>query len=286
MAFPTYTKTFHTTTYPSISPTRKELSTAGKVILITGGGSGIGSRIAHAFAASGSTSIAILGRTETSLISTKESIEAQHPGAKVMALVADIVDRTAVHAAFDEVKIILGPIDIVVSNAGHMPSGSSISTADVDEWFHGMEVNVKGNLILAQAFLANAAKKPVLINVSAAGVHIPALPVPLSAYVVSKAAVVKLVEYFAAENPGVRVMNVHPGAIDTGMAKRAKDAGLELPFDDIELPASFMVWAASPEAEFLRNKYMWANWDVDELKAQKEELVSSPQLTIGLLGWP
>lgn len=50
MAFPTYTKTFHNFSYPSISPTRPELSTAGKVILITGGGSGIGPRITHAFA--------------------------------------------------------------------------------------------------------------------------------------------------------------------------------------------------------------------------------------------
>lgn len=54
----------------------------------------------------------------------------------------------------------------------------------------------------------------------------------------------------------------------------------------VELPASFLVWVASSEAEFLKNKYVWANWDVDELKAKKEELVSSPQLTVGLLGWP
>jgi len=54
----------------------------------------------------------------------------------------------------------------------------------------------------------------------------------------------------------------------------------------VELPASFIVWAASPEAEFLKGKFIWANWDVDELKAKKEELLASPQLTFGLLGWP
>lgn len=53
----------------------------------------------------------------------------------------------------------------------------------------------------------------------------------------------------------------------------------------VELAASFIVWAASPEAEFLRNKFVWSNWDVDELIAKKEELVNSLDLTIGLLGW-
>jgi hypothetical protein len=54
----------------------------------------------------------------------------------------------------------------------------------------------------------------------------------------------------------------------------------------VELPASFIVWAVSPEAEFLKGKFVWANWDVDELVAKKEELISSPQLTLGLIGWP
>ena len=52
------------------------------------------------------------------------------------------------------------------------------------------------------------------------------------------------------------------------------------------MPASFIVWATSTEADFLSGKFIWANWDVDELKVKKEELLASPQLTFGLLGWP
>lgn len=54
----------------------------------------------------------------------------------------------------------------------------------------------------------------------------------------------------------------------------------------VSLPASFSVWLASGEAHFLKGKYLWANWDVDELKARAKELEDSPQLTIGLVGWP
>jgi hypothetical protein len=52
------------------------------------------------------------------------------------------------------------------------------------------------------------------------------------------------------------------------------------------LPASFMVWAASKEAKFLNGKFAWANWDVDELKAAAAVIEGSDKFTTGLLGWP
>lgn len=54
----------------------------------------------------------------------------------------------------------------------------------------------------------------------------------------------------------------------------------------VSLPASFNVWLASPEARFLKGRFLWANWDVDELKAQAKEIQASAQLSIGLVGWP
>jgi hypothetical protein len=47
-----------------------------------------------------------------------------------------------------------------------------------------------------------------------------------------------------------------------------------------------MVWLASSEAAFLKGKYVWANWDVEELKAVAEEIASSELLTMQLVGWP
>ena len=60
----------------------------------------------------------------------------------------------------------------------------------------------------------------------------------------------------------------------------------EADLDLVSLPASFNVWLASPEARFLKGKFLWANWDVDELKAQAKEIETTTQLSIGLNGWP
>lgn len=47
-----------------------------------------------------------------------------------------------------------------------------------------------------------------------------------------------------------------------------------------------MVWLASPEAAFLKGRLVWANWDVDELKSQAQEIQSGQQMTSGVIGWP
>ena len=55
-------------------------------------------------------------------------------------------------------------------------------------------------------------------------------------------------------------------------------------FDIVSLPAAFHVWLASPEARFLKGKFLWANWDVDELKARADEIKNSSLLTVALNG--
>jgi hypothetical protein len=54
----------------------------------------------------------------------------------------------------------------------------------------------------------------------------------------------------------------------------------------VNLPAHFNVWIASPEAEFLKGKFVWANWDVNELTAFAEEIKESMLLRIDLHGVP
>lgn len=55
-------------------------------------------------------------------------------------------------------------------------------------------------------------------------------------------------------------------------------------WEDVELPADFAVWLAGPQSDFLQGKYLWAEWDVDELIALKESLEKDPNLLkIGLV---
>lgn len=234
MAFPSYTKTFHRSSYPGIDPNRPDLSTAGKVVLITGGGSGIGPRIAHAFATSGCTKIAIVGRTAASLEKTKQEIEGAHDGVTVHTATADITDANAVKKAFDGASTALGRIHIVISNAAYLPDTKPVVQADIEEWFKGMTVNVMGTLNLAKAFIEYAAEKPTFVHVSTGACHIEPMPTN-SAYAVSKLAAAKLMEYFAFENPQIRVHNIHPGLIQTAMAQKSSELDMEFHFDDSKL---------------------------------------------------
>lgn len=54
----------------------------------------------------------------------------------------------------------------------------------------------------------------------------------------------------------------------------------------MSLPASFHVWLASPEARFLKGRFLFTNWDVDELKARAEEIEKGSLYKIDLVGWP
>ncbi|KAJ8187305.1 hypothetical protein LV157_004958 [Aspergillus fumigatus] len=91
--------------------------------------------------------------------------------------------------------------------------------------------------------------------------------------------------------PASALHNVHPGLLQTAMsAKLAETIKLPYAYDDISLPADFLVWIASPEAELLRNKIVFASWDVDELKSRKNETVGfrpgTGELGIGYQGFP
>ena len=55
--------------------------------------------------------------------------------------------------------------------------------------------------------------------------------------------------------------------------------------DDAQLAGDFTVWAASKEAKFLKGKFVWVNWDVEELKAKRNEIETTDLLTIGLEGF-
>lgn len=92
-----------------------------------------------------------------------------------------------------------------------------------------------------------------------------------------------MISHLQVENPEIRIVSMHPGVLDTDMGTKA---GLPMSRDDMSLPTSFAVWLASPAADWVGGRFLWAHWDVDELARVKDEIVKHNELTFGLLGWP
>ncbi|PSN74875.1 NAD(P)-binding protein [Corynespora cassiicola Philippines] len=283
--FPSPTSAFHSTTYPSLSPTRPELSAKGKSILITGGGTGIGSETALYFAKAGASRLALLGRREQPLLDTKASIQQQFPSIEIFTAPTDVTNKGQVDAAFAKFAG-SGKIDVVVSNAAVRGPMETVRDVDTDEFLAAVDTNIRGSFYVAKATLAHGAKDAVVIEVNSAAAHLNMAPGGLTAYSASKLAVFRLWDSLGFANPDMSVFHTHPGIVDTDMNKDAggvKAFGYE---DHASLPASFHVWLASPEAKFLKGKFLYVNWDVDELKAQAKDIESGNKFDIGLVGWP
>ncbi|KAJ4366477.1 hypothetical protein N0V83_008113 [Neocucurbitaria cava] len=295
--FQSPTKTFHKKTYPALDPTRPELSAKGKTIIITGGGTGIGAETAKYFAKAGAARVAILGRREQPLFDTKAAINAETPAIEVFAIPTDVTNKSEVDAAFAKVG---GTIDVLVSNAAVIGKMGNIADITTEEFLSGIITNLQGNVNVTKAFLNYAAKDGVIIETNSAAAHLN-IAGGFGSYNVSKMATARFYSSLKLEQPNLAIFSVQPGAVDSEMSRRAgykeKKDGEEYAWkgegtdalgthDDANLPASFYVWLASPEGRFLDGKYLWANWDVDELKAQTKKIESTQFLSIGLDGWP
>lgn len=217
--FPSPTKQWHTDTYKAISPSRPELSLKGKVVVVTGGGAGIGARTTRSFAEAGAAHIAILGRRKAVLESTAAEIRSSFPNTKIHTFSADITDKKAIDKVFHDFSEAVGKIDVLVSNAAAGDVEPSIKDLDPEAWFSIVETNIKGPLVLAQAFLAYGKEDGVIINVTS-GLSFLFGP-GMSAYCVSKEAAVRFFQIVGMENPKLRVVHVQPGVILTDMNKKS-----------------------------------------------------------------
>jgi NAD(P)-dependent dehydrogenase (short-subunit alcohol dehydrogenase family) len=164
--FPNFTKVWHNTSYPAISPQRPELSSKGRSVLITGGGTGIGAAVAHGFATAGSREIALLGRTQKTLSETADALKKEFPDIKVITQIADVASQKSVNAAFDAVIKLFGKIDVCISNAGYAQTPAPIADMDPEELTKALDTNVKGSLLVSQAFLRIAKDGAFLIHTS------------------------------------------------------------------------------------------------------------------------
>ena len=122
---------------------------AGKVALITGGGTGIGRAIALAFAREGAK-VAVAGRRKEKLDETLQQLEKQ--GAAGLAIACDVAKGEDAERAVRETAKIFGKMNVLVNNAGVLHV-SKIEAMSEDEWDRVMTINLKGPFLMCRAAL-------------------------------------------------------------------------------------------------------------------------------------
>ncbi len=189
----------------------------GRVVVVTGGGSGLGAAFSKGFAAAGAV-VVIADINEETATAVVGEIEAEGGTAEFRSV--DVTDVTAVRAFADDVAGALGHIDVLVNSAG-AAHRSPIDDFTEEAYDRILALNLKGTYFMSQAI----GKKMLLqgngsiINIASIGGFI-AYP-HSSAYLASKGGVVQLTKSFALEwNGRVRVNAIAPGLCETPLLKK------------------------------------------------------------------
>lgn len=277
--------------YPFINP-RGHLNgaAAGKTVLVTGAGTGIGRGIAESFALAGATSLILAARRTEPLEATKASIATLAPECQVTAVGgADIADQASVEALFANLH---EAPDVVVSNAAVSGAAASVADSDPTAWWRTMDINLRGTYLIARTYIqhlrAAGKKQGRIINVSSnnAWRYISGL----SSYAASKLALNSLTEYIDREElaagSGVRCVAMHPGGVaETGMT------GVDIPehirrmlIDKPELAGGTAVYLSTERADFLMGRFVSATWCMEDLEKAKERVESEDLLKPRVIG--
>jgi NAD(P)-dependent dehydrogenase (short-subunit alcohol dehydrogenase family) len=259
---------------------------AGQVAIVTGGGQGIGCAIAQELARAGAA-VAVTARNLDRLEEAVASITAA--GGQAIALPADVTDSDAIEKVLRDTERQLGPVDLLVNNAGVFSGIGPMWEVDLDAWWRNMEVNVRGLLICARAVLPGmiSRKRGRIVNVSSVSVN-GGLP-HMTGYSVSKAAALRLTEKLAQEvqEHNVQVFALDPGLVYTAMSNHI----IESSEGQRWLPMSREMWRANAipaepvgeavaflatgQADGLSGRYLRVADDLKDLTDRTEDINSN-----------
>jgi NAD(P)-dependent dehydrogenase (short-subunit alcohol dehydrogenase family) len=265
------------------------LPLGGGVALVTGGGRGVGRVLAQALAGAGAA-VGVVARSADELTNTVRLIQAQ--GGVAAAVTADVADPAAAHNAFARLRDELGPVDLLVNNAGITGPMGPAWEVNEGEWWRTLEVNLHATNLCSRLVLPDmvARRQGRIVNItSRAGVYRWPL---FSAYSVSKAAVIKYTENLAqeAKRYGIGVFSLHPGILTIGFGEQAATAiaqggdaydGLakwfrgELAAGRSAQPhqaADLLISIALGKADKLSGRHLTVDDDIDSIVAQIDEV--------------
>lgn len=206
---------------------------AGKNVLITGAGRGIGKRLALGVAARGAK-VGLLARSRGEL--DLAQLEIEQAGGLAMRLRADVRDADQVSAAVDRMRVHWGTIDVLICAAGVQGPIGPLLEVPVKAWWDTVETNLHGVMLTARAVLPEmvARRSGKIIALSGGGALTPRPN--FSAYSTAKTALVRLIETLAAEvaDHNVQVNCMAPGGAYTSMTDEILAAGDRAGWKEIE----------------------------------------------------
>jgi len=234
-----------------------------KVAVVTGGGRGIGQEIARMLAAEGAK-VAVVSRSESSCGKAAEEINALYPGS-AKAYAVDVADHAAVQELAKKIAEELGPVNILINNAGVTRDGLLMRMKEED-WDTVLDTNLKGAFNTVKAFMRvlMKAEDPRIINIaSVIGLIGNAGQTNYSA---SKAGLIGFTKAVARELAGrsVTCNAIAPGFITTDMTdelpQAVKDAVIgKIPlatFGETRDIAEAVAFLASPAARYITGQVL------------------------------
>jgi 3-oxoacyl-[acyl-carrier protein] reductase len=185
----------------------------GKVALVTGASQGLGRRFARVLADHGAA-VGLAARQRTKL----EALEAEITGGggRATSVALDVTDVAVIEHAFEEVEAALGPVDILINNAGVAVTKSTLEQTPED-WDMVVHTNLKGAFFTAQAAARRMASRGGGSIVNIASVLSLAVVGHLGPYAASKGGLLQVTRTMALElaRANVRVNALAPGYIET-----------------------------------------------------------------------